>query len=84
MTEPMVYHISVSVRDMLSRGDSFLCDLYRCEPAQIAEIRAKLVIAQAMGHAYIPLNGECDNFDPASGCRGHTDTRAAHFLRYWS
>ena len=82
INEPLQFCISLPVRDMLAKADEFLCDMYRCGPETIPEIRAKLVIALAMGHAYIPLNGECDNFDPQSGCKGHTAARQANFLRY--
>jgi hypothetical protein len=80
--EPLEFHISLNVRDMLEKADSFLCDMYRCDSSQIPEIRAKLVIAQAMGYNYVPLAGECDNFDPHSGCKGHKSIHQAVFLRY--
>jgi hypothetical protein len=82
INEPLQFHISLNVRDMLAKADSFLCDLYRCEPGDVPEIRARLVIAHAMGHAFIPLNGECDNFDPQSGCKGHAAQTQDSFLRY--
>jgi hypothetical protein len=82
INQPLEFHISLNVRDMLAKADEFLCDMYRCDESLLPEIRARLVIAQAMGHAYIPLNGECDNFDPASGCKGHKCVHQAAFLRY--
>lgn len=80
--DPLEFHISLNVRDMLDKADSFLCDMYRCQPADIPEIRAKLVIANAMGYSFVPLAGECDNFDPKSGCKGHKSLHQAAFMRY--
>jgi hypothetical protein len=77
----MLYHISIGVRDMLEKSDDFLCDLYRCEPAQIPEVRTRLVIALMQGHKYIPLH-ECDNFDPQNGCKGHPAENQASFMRF--
>lgn len=65
------YHISVAVRDMLDKADEALCELYRCDPEHIPEIRTRLLMALLRHHEYMPLNGECDNFDPARGCQGH-------------
>jgi hypothetical protein len=83
MIEPQrTYHIAVKVREMLSKSDETLCDLYRCDPEQLPEIRTRMVIALIRGHEWTPLNGECDNFDPACGCRGHSSPSHAPFVRY--
>jgi hypothetical protein len=68
---PRYFHICANVREMLGRSDTELLDLYRCDPDQIPEIRTRMVIAMAQGHAFVPLHGVCDNFDPAQGCGGH-------------
>jgi hypothetical protein len=71
-----LYHISINVREMLAKCDDVLCDMYRCDPEHLPEIRARLVIAMARGHVWTPLYGQCDNFDPAKGCRGHNVNQA--------
>jgi hypothetical protein len=67
---------------MLAKSDDMLCALYRCQPEDLSEVRARMVIALARGHAYMPLSGECDNFDPASGCKGHKAAHHTPFVRY--
>ena len=69
-TEPRQYHLSALVAEVARLPDAALCALFHCEESDLAELRARIAIAQARGHAHIPLKS-CDNFDPAIGCRGH-------------
>lgn len=40
--------------------------------ANIEELREELMDQLAQGHEVIPY-GECDNFDPKTGCKGHEE-----------
>jgi hypothetical protein len=65
-------HISIPIREALANDDATLCYVLAGDdmPRTAAAIRADLVIRLARGHRLAPL-GDCDNFDPQAGCRGH-------------
>lgn len=74
-----VFHFVLPLREAIAVDDDTLCFFLSpdgdIEPA--AEIRADLVIRQARGHRWVAI-GHCTNFDPATGCRGHSRDDFAH------
>jgi hypothetical protein len=75
-----IFHLAVPVREALAADDEtlrfFLASNGDDDPAKALEsaavLRTALVIRLAQGHRWAPVGVECSNFDPATGCRGHT------------
>lgn len=66
-----VYHVCVNIVEGLRYSDELITELFRVPEDKVSEVRARLTIAHAQGHVFLPLAEDCDNFHPLHGCGGH-------------
>lgn len=71
------YHLCVEVDIAQRATDERLCELFNVEMEDVPELRARLAIAHARGHVFMPLT-HCTAFDPSQGCRGHRTESDVH------
>lgn len=68
-------HVSISIRDALTNMSKRELESAFKHPdgrkMTSIEAREALYDALAQGNEFLRI-GECDNFDPKSGCRGHS------------
>jgi hypothetical protein len=69
-----IMHVGISVRGALSQSKRVLGRMFNDKKTgrrlSAEEAREQLYDFLAQGFEYIPM-GECDNWDPKSGCKGH-------------
>lgn len=66
----MVMHMAVHIDYLLRLPDSDLV-LAIPEHGDASEVRTLLHDEKTHGRKFLPI-GNCDNFDPEHGCKGHT------------
>jgi hypothetical protein len=83
----MTFHMALSVRGLLAQERTCKREFRRALKwltrddgtlyASVDEMREALLDQIAAGNEMLP-SGECDNFDPKTGCKGHSDAKAVH------
>jgi hypothetical protein len=83
-----IFHLAVPVREALAADDDtlvfFLSSANDIDQAgaieTAARLRTSLVIRLAQGHRWAPVGNECSNFDPSTGCCGHSREEMAESM----
>jgi len=69
---PQIIHMGVDIQGMLnSKRKHTYCTDDNGNPMTDKQVRQELRELLAKGHKVMPMNPDCDCFDPITGCPGH-------------